>query len=460
MNLAAEPYVPQRVAPSFAWLWLYLLYCMLHIVLSPVLALRSALRARRRDYARSWWLRLTGGARPPHSGPWTVFLAPHIGEAKVASRLAQSVAEMGEPHAAVLATVDSAVEAVRGTGISGAAPFNNPISCLLFLLRWRPRVLVAIGSCDMPHMTALCALWGIPIVILNTALTQSQAVGIARSGMRRWRWQVPVLYVAPTHQIAARLAQLGVPSRRVLVAGPLGSWPEPKVADDSMRKAWMSRLGLSPTDGPIILAGSIHSEDDDVVLPAFGLLRRSVPDGVLVLAPRRLDRISALLQQLAKRSISYKLRSDEDAPLPPGRVIILDTYGELEHLYAIADVAHVGGTFSAAQGGHTPAEALAWGVPITVGTHFEQQRATIEPLLADGIARVACNEHELSQAWENLLPGRNIRERVRQSYARLRSPEADALAAVWQQVGAITAGSSGTTMTGYATSSSSRHSLR
>ncbi|GMV37670.1 MAG: hypothetical protein AMXMBFR61_21780 [Fimbriimonadales bacterium] len=438
----------------------YTLYCLFHIVLAPLLALRSALRAGRRDYARSWWLRLSGGSRPPHAGPWTVFLAPHIGEAKVAARLARSVSELGEGNIVVLATVDSAVHAIQDTWTSGAAPFNNPIACLLFLRRWHPRAIVAIGSCDIPHLTALCALLGVPVVVLNTALTESQAAGIVRHGMRRWRWQTAALYATPTQAIADRLMRLGVPSQNVLVTGPLGSWPEPKGVDDATRQLWKKRLGLSPLDGPIVLAGSTHAEDEEMILPAFELLRRCVPNAVLVIAPRRPDRISALLHRLVAAGASYKLRSQPDTPLPAGRVIVLDTYGELEHLYAIADVAHVGGTFSIALGGHTPAEALAYSVPITVGPHYEQQHATIEPLLSDGVARRTCNARELSHAWEALLQDPSVRERVGISYARIRSLEGNALREVWQQVQAILTAASGSAVASDALPTSHHHSLR
>ena len=48
------------------------------------------------------------------------------------------------------------------------------------------------------------------------------------------------------------------------------------------------------------------------------------------------------------------------------QVILLDTMGELSKLYAISDVAFIGGSFSGT-GGHNPLEAAIYDVPVLSG---------------------------------------------------------------------------------------------
>ena len=56
-----------------------------------------------------------------------------------------------------------------------------------------------------------------------------------------------------------------------------------------------------------------------------------------------------------------------------GGVLLLDTIGELAALYALADIAFVGGSL-VPRGGHNIIEPAQHGVPIVVGNHTENFR--------------------------------------------------------------------------------------
>ena len=59
-----------------------------------------------------------------------------------------------------------------------------------------------------------------------------------------------------------------------------------------------------------------------------------------------------------------------------GKVLLLDSLGELASVYALADVAFVGGSL-APRGGHNILEPAHWGVATVVGPHTENFRDII-----------------------------------------------------------------------------------
>jgi 3-deoxy-D-manno-octulosonic-acid transferase len=60
-----------------------------------------------------------------------------------------------------------------------------------------------------------------------------------------------------------------------------------------------------------------------------------------------------------------------------GSILLLDTIGELSALYALADVAFVGGSL-VPRGGHNILEPARYGAAIVVGEHTENFRDIVE----------------------------------------------------------------------------------
>ncbi|MCD4668137.1 MAG: 3-deoxy-D-manno-octulosonic acid transferase, partial [Sulfurimonas sp.] len=54
--------------------------------------------------------------------------------------------------------------------------------------------------------------------------------------------------------------------------------------------------------------------------------------------------------------------------------ILIDSMGELNNIYAISDIAIVGGAFKEGIGGHNPLEPAHFGCKIITGKHFHDQR--------------------------------------------------------------------------------------
>jgi 3-deoxy-D-manno-octulosonic-acid transferase len=76
-------------------------------------------------------------------------------------------------------------------------------------------------------------------------------------------------------------------------------------------------------------------------------------------------------------------------------VVLVDRFGVLGDLYALADVAFVGGGFHAA-GLHSVLEPAAFGAPVTFGPQHQRSRDA-NTLLAAGAARAVSGAVDLEQ---------------------------------------------------------------
>jgi 3-deoxy-D-manno-octulosonic-acid transferase len=133
--------------------------------------------------------------------------------------------------------------------------------------------------------------------------------------------------------------------------------------------------------GPVLVCGSTVEGEEPLLLKAFENVLVAHPRAVMILAPRhpeRFDTVAALLTQL-ELPFQRRTRWAGDPPEAMnadalvGGVLLVDTIGELAALYALADVAFVGGSL-VPHGGHNIIEPAQYGVAIVVGNHTENFR--------------------------------------------------------------------------------------
>ncbi|HEU4748089.1 MAG TPA: hypothetical protein VFS56_06275, partial [Gemmatimonadaceae bacterium] len=88
-------------------------------------------------------------------------------------------------------------------------------------------------------------------------------------------------------------------------------------------------------------------------------------------------------------------------------VLLVDRYGVLGDLYALADVAYVGGGFHAA-GLHSVLEPAAFGAPVLFGPTHRKSREAVA-LLRCGGARVVSGGDDLARRLIELLSSEELR---------------------------------------------------
>ncbi|HQS66918.1 MAG TPA: lipid IV(A) 3-deoxy-D-manno-octulosonic acid transferase [Sulfuricurvum sp.] len=127
----------------------------------------------------------------------------------------------------------------------------------------------------------------------------------------------------------------------------------------------------------LIVAASTHEGEEEAIIKAFLTYKEANTDAKLLVVPRhpeRFEKVFAIIQKTAPHlstvrwSDSKELQSD---------IILVNAMGELNNLYAISDIAILGGAF-APIGGHNPLEPAYFGCKIITGEHIFSQRELLK----------------------------------------------------------------------------------
>ena len=124
-------------------------------------------------------------------------------------------------------------------------------------------------------------------------------------------------------------------------------------------------IDIGKGDNKLIIAGSTHKGEDEIVLDAFKNVKAKVNNAKLLLASRHLERLPEIEELVKKTGLSYGFRSQGDT-FQNKDIILLDTMGELGKMYSICDFAFIGGSFNNT-GGHNPLEAAVYNKPVITG---------------------------------------------------------------------------------------------
>ncbi len=149
----------------------------------------------------------------------------------------------------------------------------------------------------------------------------------------------------------------------------------------------------------LILAGSTHEGEEEILLRAFSILKKSLPVQ-LVIAPRHVSR-AVRVAELARRH-GFKTELKTGLKGLEWEVLVVDTLGELKSLYRLCDVAVVGGTFVPV-GGHNLLEPLVWQKPVVFGRYTEKVRDMEEFILSTGSGVKVESGEKLAQVLLDLI---------------------------------------------------------
>lgn len=128
-------------------------------------------------------------------------------------------------------------------------------------------------------------------------------------------------------------------------------------------------------DRESIVAGSTHEGEEERVLKAF-IEYKKHKDAQLIIVPRHPERFHTVyeLMQSYTQKHSLTLSKFSDSTDFKSDMILIDAMGELNNIYAISDIAILGGAFKEDVGGHNPLEPAYFGCKIITGKHFFHQK--------------------------------------------------------------------------------------
>ncbi len=160
-------------------------------------------------------------------------------------------------------------------------------------------------------------------------------------------------------------------------------------------------ISIDNGGGRILLAGSTHTGEDEIVFDIFQKLKTKHPDLKLLHASRHLTRLDDIKRLLDIRGLKYGLRSNNQT-FKEYDIILLDTLGELAKMYSFAYIAFIGGSFCKT-GGHNPLEAAIWDKPVISGPDTHNFKDIYKLLTAFNAGFVVKTPEEFEQTADALL---------------------------------------------------------
>jgi 3-deoxy-D-manno-octulosonic-acid transferase len=270
----------------------------------------------------------------------------------------------------------------------------------------RPRLFIMMETEIWPNLLRECRKRGVRTAIVNGRLSQRS---YPRYRLVR-RFMQAVLedvdgFCVQSEESARRFIDLGANPGRITVTGSLKfdslEWSAPTM--QSRARERVLRYFRVPAARPVIVAGSTMKGEEGAVLSAFRRVRAVLPNTLLILAPRHLERAADV--ELLCRQEGFKTLRRSELPIdaePRSDVVVLDTLGELATVYQLATVAFVGGSL-VATGGHNVLEPAIFGKPIVFGPHMSNFAEIAQAFLVNAAGAQVKGDRELGDVMISLM---------------------------------------------------------
>lgn len=273
-------------------------------------------------------------------------------------------------------------------------PFDTAESMRHIVESLKPSAIVFSKLDVWPTLVAEAGIAGVPTAIISGTLHSDSG---RRSTMASLLLSDTYAALSSIGAVSAEdrdnIIELGARDDRVTVTG-----------DTRFDQVWERSRLPGPVEllehlrnhRPTIVAGSTWKSDEAHLLQAFAETREQHRGLRLIIASHEPnDANVSALEAWAKTHSLSSARVDEPHAAAAD-VVIIDRVGVLGDLYALADIAYVGGGFQRA-GLHSVLEPAAFGKPVIFGAPFGRSRDA-ELLVANSAARSVNNATELKGA--------------------------------------------------------------
>ena len=280
----------------------------------------------------------------------------------------------------------------------------------------KPKVFVVVEKEIWPNILRFFKKEGIPVMVVNGTISDRS--------FRRYRlfgfffnriFGSISCFLSQTQQDNIRAIALGVMPDKALAAGNIkfdishAEWPPAE------RDVFIRGFNIK-NDDKIIVAGSTHAGEEEIILDVFKRLKQEFPSLRLIIAPRHQERFKDVEKLVIEKGLTVIRRtavtSASSLASPVSHdVILLDSIGELSNIYSIATVAFVGGTLVNI-GGHNLLEPAVYKKPVLYGHYLKSYLEMAEMLETAGGGIRVNNTQDLFEALKKMLAGRAYAEKA------------------------------------------------
>jgi 3-deoxy-D-manno-octulosonic-acid transferase len=314
-----------------------------------------------------------------------------VGEVIAAAPLVKALRDRFPDMPLLVSTVTETGQATAHEKMAADAylyfPLDYPWVVRRVIEAVQPRLFLMVETEIWPNFLRYLHRRGVPAMLVNGRISPRSFRGYRR--LRPFMRQVLGSLASLSMQTnvdAERIIAMGADPARVQVTGNIKYDLALTPLNQAEGEALRAELGIG--EAPVFMAGSTHRGEEEIVLQAYLRARAQVPTLRLLLAPRHLDRLDEIEALLRRHQLTVHRHSHGRVPSqgPEAPVLLLDTLGELEKLYAVGTVVFVGGSF-VPTGGHNVLEPAAHRKAILFGPHMHNFHQIAAALLEAGGAQ-------------------------------------------------------------------------
>ena len=336
------------------------------------------------------------------SRPLVWFHAPSVGEGlqalPVLTRLRERLPELQFAYTHFSPSA-SAFAQKTGADFRDYLPFDIASDMRVAIDALQPSALIFSKLDVWPILVEQAQRQGIALGMISATLAQTSGRrGGLAAAVSRDAYAALQAVGAIDDADAARLVAIGVRESVIQVTGDTRYDQVWQRAQQAFTTApWLSRIRDTPR--VTLVAGSTWPADEAELLPVWQEMHARWPGRLrLIIAPHEptpahLAPIEAWAARLQLACARLDAPGDARAD-----VVLVDRVGVLGDLYAVADVAFVGGGFHDA-GLHSVLEPAAFGAPVLFGPRFSNSRDAAL-LISDGGGQSVAGARELSTILE------------------------------------------------------------
>ena len=269
-----------------------------------------------------------------------------------------------------------------------------------FFNKINPELIILIETELWPNMLHIARKRKIPVVMVNARISD-KSFPKYRNLRFFWKsvWKAIKAVNAQSEKDAQRF--IGLKFDNVVNAHNLKFCLDLHEFDKAtLRK----ELGYSKSDF-IVVWGSSRPGEEKLFKKVFISLKEKINNLKVIIVPRHLHRVPQVSDIF--KEFDFKLYAKLDNP---GEILIVDEMGILNMIYALSDVAVIGGSFYNF-GGHNPLEPAFYGTSTIIGKYHHSCRDSVDRLLEnDGI--IVSDKKKLADDIMNLYNNVEYRKKL------------------------------------------------
>ena len=288
-------------------------------------------------------------------------------------------------------------------------PYDTQGSVIRFFKYFDPEIAIIIETELWPNIFHYCGIYKVPLV-LASACVSDRSISLYRVLFKLFQKTVSegIVIGAQTQEDAEKFISLGSDTRKIKVTGNIKF--DIAIPSESMDEAKELKSSYFQ-DRTIWVAASTHEGEEEVVLEAHKLVLKDNPNTLLVIAPRNPDRFSAVKKIIKYKKFNFHSWSEGLSDLDNKEILLLDSLGQLNLFYSMANASFVGGSLFSV-GGHNLLEPASLKTPIITGPCIDNIKDISQKLKQNNALVIVKDSLELANSINQIIQNKEQSDKM------------------------------------------------